>query len=185
MSIDERHFEELIAYHCAPVLRKVKVANMFHIEKASFHDLQVVLQVYNRKFNKKGLYIRLFQTHQSRITIYVYQEKVLNTLLKHEAIQKFLRQFYYPCDTLEHMLLYLDQRLSACSGYPHEIGIFLGYPLCDVIGFMKNKPCQLCGYWKVYANVSQACSLFRSYDACSQEIVHELHLGKCIEQMIA
>ena len=184
MSLDERRFEELMAYHCAPVLKKLKVANMFHIEKDAFYDILTLLQIYNFKLNKKGLYIRLLQTDQPRITVYVYQRDSLTSLVKHIEIKEFLRQFHYPSNSLEHMLHHLDCRLSTCSGYPHEIGIFLGYPLCDVIGFMRHKPCQYCGYWKVYHNVSKACSLFRSYDLCSREIVHDIQRGKCIEQLV-
>lgn len=185
MSTDELQFEKLLAFHCAPVLKKKKVANMFHIEKTAFHDFQNVIATYHQKLSNKGLSIRLLQTHQLRVTIYVYQQEILTLLLSRPSIQEFLEPYEYPSDNLDHMLLHLDQRLSTCIGYPHEIGLFLGYPLCDVIDFMGDKPCQLCGYWKVYHNVSHACLLFRCYDACVKQIADGLHRGNCIEQLIA
>lgn len=50
-----------------------------------------------------------------------------------------------------------QKRLNT-KNFPHEIGIFLGYPLDDVIGFIEHKPYYLVGDWKVYQNVNEAKS---------------------------
>lgn len=49
---------------------------------------------------------------------------------------------------------------------PHEIGLFLGYPLDDVKSFIKNKGknCICCRYWKVYHHPEQAQKTFRLID---------------------
>ena len=41
--------------------------------------------------------------------------------------------------------------------FPHEIGVFLGYPPEDVKAFIKQngKGAVLCGYWKVYSNIKK------------------------------
>ena len=59
------------------------------------------------------------------------------------------------------------------SDFPHEIGIFLGYPLWDVEGFIANKGqnYKLCGYWKVYEDVSGAIDRFREYDTLREDAV--------------
>ncbi len=38
--------------------------------------------------------------------------------------------------------------------FPHEIGLFLGYPPEDVCGYIRNKgKCQKCtGHWQVYGD---------------------------------
>lgn len=40
--------------------------------------------------------------------------------------------------------------------FPHEMGLLLGYPIEDVVGFMEHsgKEYLYSGYWKVYENVS-------------------------------
>ena len=48
-----------------------------------------------------------------------------------------------------------QKRLNT-KNFPHEIGVFLGYPLDDVIGFIEHKPYYLVGDWKVYQNVNEA-----------------------------
>ena len=42
------------------------------------------------------------------------------------------------------------------NDFPHEIGIFLGYPLKDVVGFMGYGKYQFCKtrYWRVYGDES-------------------------------
>lgn len=49
---------------------------------------------------------------------------------------------------------------------PHEIGIFLGYPLIDVAIFANcpDKKCLSVGYWKVYSNIDEAKKIFNRYD---------------------
>lgn len=50
--------------------------------------------------------------------------------------------------------------------FPHEIGVFLGYPLSDVRGFLEDegRNCAYVGYWKVYDNVHSKIRLFQRYD---------------------
>ena len=49
-----------------------------------------------------------------------------------------------------------------------QIGIFLGYPLEDVLGFIENggKNCLSCGCWKVYSNECEALKAFERYEKC-------------------
>ena len=58
----------------------------------------------------------------------------------------------------------LTKRLQI-TDFPHEIGIFLGYPLDDVEGFIKNKGQNflLNGYWKVYSNKEEKEKIFKAY----------------------
>lgn len=84
--------------------------------------------------------------------------------MTNKDIQSFLKQYDYPDrDILSH----LEKRLEM-SQYPHEIGLFLGYPLADVWGFVHHKKCQCCGYWKVYENKREKESLFKQFDCCKK-----------------
>ena len=53
--------------------------------------------------------------------------------------------------------------------YPHEIGIFLGYPLEDVVGFIENRGWNYtcCGYWKAYGDPAAAQKCFDRYRKCT------------------
>jgi hypothetical protein len=69
---------------------------------------------------------------------------------------------------------YKESNLKA-SEFPHEIGIFLGYPIKDVEGFIKNKGEDyiFCGYWKVYHNPEEASNTFRRYRELRQHALIE------------
>ena len=72
----------------------------------------------------------------------------------------------------------LKQKLAAmktkmASGFPHEIGILLGFPIEDVCGFINNKGENylLNGYWKVYQTPDTALRLFNRYDEIKQSVL--------------
>jgi hypothetical protein len=70
---------------------------------------------------------------------------------------------------------YLKSRFSDPGGFPHEVGIFLGYPLEDVISFSagKSSPYTCHGYWKVYFRPEKAERTFAYMDAARLKSVGE------------
>lgn len=84
-------------------------------------------------------------------------------------VQAFLQGCGYPEGTWQHQLAHLSARLCTETDFPHEIGVFLGYPLEDVIGFVrhkgKNYTCK--GYWKAYGDPEAARARFASYRKCT------------------
>ena len=59
-----------------------------------------------------------------------------------------------------------------CEKFPHEIGLFLDYPLVDVIGFIRNtgKNCKCSGCWKAYGNAKEAEKTFCKYKNAEKSI---------------
>ena len=84
------------------------------------------------------------------------------------------------------LLEQLSDRLCLEQEFPHEIGIFLGYPLEDVDGFIthQGENCKLCGCWKVYGNVEQARRTFASYEKCRVFLCAKLSKGCNILQAL-
>lgn len=156
---------------------------MFHLEETATEACEECIAYFNHLLNKKGIYLRLFHGHPHRLTIYVYHEQALCTLLQQEEISSFLKQFHYP-KQLPEIMEHLQRRLHT-SSYPHEIGIFLGYPLPDVIGFLKKEPCKLCGYWKVYSDTQKASMLFQEYREAEKELSVQLENGRHLCDLIA
>ena len=62
----------------------------------------------------------------------------------------------------------LSQRLCTQDAFPHEIGLFLSYPLGDVQGFIDNGGAhyKCSGCWKVYCNECETAKLFAKYQKC-------------------
>ena len=63
----------------------------------------------------------------------------------------------------------MQSQLTGGCSFPHEIGLFLGYPFDDVMGFIENRGENfLCsGCWKVYAKERDALACFCSYKDCT------------------
>jgi len=80
----------------------------------------------------------------------------------------------------------LASRLCASNSFPHEIGLFLGYPPEDVDGFVKHKGlhCKHCGCWKVYGNVGRAKALFGQYAICRKACLGCMNQGMTLDQLV-
>ena len=59
--------------------------------------------------------------------------------------------------------------------FPHELGVFLEYPLYDIQEFMRQggKNSKICGYWKVYDREDYAKNIFSLYDDARNELLKQ------------
>ena len=73
----------------------------------------------------------------------------------------------------------LTRRLREGEEFPHEIGLFLGYPPGDVEGFLRDggRHCKLCGPWKVYDNVEEAARRFAAFHRCRDALTQRVDRG--------
>ena len=64
----------------------------------------------------------------------------------------------------------LARRVHCGEEFPHEIGVFLDYPLEDVVGYIENRGDRaLCaGCWKAYSNADEAQRRFALYRKCRE-----------------
>ena len=182
---EQYQFEELLAYHCAPTLKGYKIANMFHVSRTLFPCAEEIILEYNEKFRQKGLTFCILQAERPRITFYLYSIDSFIKILKQEKIRVFLERLGYPTHSPTACLDFLEKRMEEAT-YPHEIGIFLGYPLEDVLGFIQNKPCCCMGAWKVYDqnSVSRCKELFSLFEYVRNQFIRGVENGCRIEQLM-
>ena len=102
--------------------------------------------------------------------MYLYRESSLRECLDREDVHNFLSLCGYDNFDIDGVLAYLRMRLSETDEFPHEIGVFLGYPLSDVIAFIRNEGqnCLCCGCWKVYSNECDAMRVFMRFRKCKE-----------------
>ena len=175
--------EVKIANQCAPVLAGVKPSNMLVLENKHIRDVVRVLK-------DTGLSWRcLYAGEEKNIWLLYRKEAMEETVLGKEQML-FLREWGYEEDTLERMLMKFSQRFRQYRKdknlpFPHEMGVFLGYPMADVKGFIKyeGKNYLYCGYWKVYENVEERKELFRTYEEIRKVFVEEARKGKNLWQI--
>ena len=78
------------------------------------------------------------QVLRSKALIFIYRADELEKVLRDAGAQQLLATCGYSCFDITGALNKLRIRLCSNDGFPHEIGIFLGYPLEDVPGFIPD-----------------------------------------------
>lgn len=176
----------LIGYHCAPVIRAIKVANLIAFPKTSLSQVCQQVKAYNHYFNKAGLHFYVLCSCPKQRLVLVYRKRELAALLGQASISSFLESYGYKAEGVDQALRQLRKRVTENQEFPHEIGIFLGYPLLDVQSFIrqKGKGSCLCGGWKAYTNQSLAAWKFYCYRICRQYCYRQLVAGKSLESLV-
>lgn len=176
--------EELIIRLCSPTLAGIKIGNLFNCTCPSPSDLQRTVNALNRRLRSKGLVIIPVKFSGEKALIYVFRPKLLRTYLMNDGVRQILSRFGYDSFDMDYCISRIISRLQKDS-FPHEIGIFLGYPPEDVQGFIDNKGknFKICGQWKVYGDEKKCNSFFERCDACTRAYLNSYRSGKTIERL--
>ena len=107
---------------------------------------------------------------ENKALIYMYRPDRLQRDLQDETAGRILAQKGYPLDNASHCVAELAHRLNYGSEFPHEIGLFLGYPSEDVYGFIKEGSgnAKYVGAWRVYGDEQTAIRRFRQFEKCTR-----------------
>ncbi len=171
-----------VALQCAPFLKGLKVSCVISIDREMYGELEEI-------FKETGIEYRSLSASEEKYLILFYRRSDLESHLSQKHILRLLEEYGYADMRLEDMLDRLTKRVKFLAekklGFPHEIGIFLGYPLEDVEGFIKNEGRKylMIGYWKVYSNPSEAKMIFKLYDQAKDRAVREFLAGKSIREI--
>lgn len=162
-------FERHLVEQCAPTLAGIKVGNLFHCTRVPGDSICDAIRHWNSRFLSKGVQIRLIKETGVGALVYVFRPAMLSDLLARQDVAHFLEGCGFSgCQDLQGYIERLRSHICDAACFPHEIGIFLGYPLHDVQGFIENKGkgFSLCGFWKVYTEPQRAEKLFAQYRKC-------------------
>ena len=166
-----------IAFHAAPTIMRQKAASLIIFKNGSRPLKQVWLE--NRERCGQYFPLRSFCLYErpESVGVLFYQPDLLaDCLLKPETKRFLARLGYAPEMSLNEKLTALAERYQ--TGCPHEIGVFLDYPLHDVKAFADcRKDCLLTGYWKVYAEEKAALKRFQEFDYSKNRILQALLRG--------
>ncbi|WP_317310589.1 DUF3793 family protein [Clostridium thermobutyricum] len=118
--------------------------------------------------------------------ILIYNEENLLNCINKKDNRKFLNKLGYDLTlTLEENLDILVYRYEKYH-CPHELGVFLGIPIEDVIDFMEcsDKKCLMCGYWKVFNNYNNAKDIFNKYDISKNIMIKSIEENKALLNIV-
>ena len=134
--------EESIIRHCSPTLAGIKTGNIFNCHFSSREAMIRSVCLWNKKLKGKGIRILPLRYRDSKALIYFYRPDLLAEDIKDKRACRILSERGYCLKNGERCVAHLIERLSQCEEFPHEIGLFLGYPPEDVDGFIENKACR-------------------------------------------
>ena len=176
--------EELIRF-CAPTLAALKTAGAFTY---SFKEKWMLASEIHRTemaLKPKGVIVLPLRVKDGRALIYAFRPSMLEKDLSHEIAQGVLSAYKYPRENITCQLSYLAERLEKSDRFPHEMGLFLGYPPLDVLGFILNGGAHYkrAGLWKVYSNEAEAKRCFLLYKSCTASLLCRYEQGERLEDI--
>lgn len=160
--------EKYLIEHCSPTLASLKTANLFSFPLESQKNAEFELMSLAAMLRPKGVEILVIKRSGTTALIYVYRRDMLQKDLLKPGVAEFLSAYGYRDTDIQSALSRLVARLLCAGDFPHEIGIFLGYPLNDVECFIKygGRNCKCSGCWQAYENVEEAVKIFNRYKKC-------------------
>ena len=119
--------------------------------------------------------------------LYLYREEQLGRDLAEEQAESLLSARGYPRCSPGGRLACLRRRLGTQREFPHEIGLFLGYPPEDVAGFIDHsaRDYTYSGLWKVYGDAQQAKLTFDRYRRSTDRCCRLWRQGLKLEEILA
>lgn len=177
--------DEMIIRHCSPTLAGLKTGSMFNCPYSDKKELFSAIRFLNRRLVPKGVRVIPLRLSSGRVLLYTYRPDKLKNDLAAEDAAEILEKYGYSVTDSGKCIAKLCRRLCESEEFPHEIGLFLGYPPEDVRGFIENRAggYKCIGYWKVYGDEQSAKRQFEQYRKCTDVYCSQWAKGKSIERL--
>lgn len=176
---------ETLIRSCAPTMACLKTGNMFTCGFESREQMTQELRQLNLRLRRKGLRILPLRWREGKALLYLYRPKQLERDLRNPLSRKLLAECGYETCAPNLCLARLMARLRREGDFPHEVGLFLGYPPADVDGFMHRKDhYKACGLWKVYDDVEGAVRKFERCRHCTEVYLRRYAQGYSLDRLL-
>lgn len=124
---------------------------------------------------------RIITTHDGGKRVLFINEKSMEKVLSNKRCVNFLKFMGYSSEyKINDYMNELVFRLQS-EEFPHEIGVFLGYPLKDVLGFMgygKNELVEIRN-WRIYGDKEVSYEVYNSFmrdKAIMKEMIQTMNM---------
>lgn len=177
--------EELLVRHGAPTLAGLKTANLFTCPCDNKQDILSFVRQQNSRLQRKGVRMIPLRFSDHKALLYLYRPHRLSADLSNGEAEALLAARGYDLSSCDRCVVQLVRRLRQSQDFPHEIGLFLGYPAEDVRGFIENRAqgCKCVGCWKVYGDEAAAQKTFAQYKKCTRIYCEQFAKNNDIERL--
>lgn len=185
---DREYLFSIIAYGAAPTVYGRKPSSLMTFTKNARNLYGLWSRFKNEVCKELELEFVELKDTQDSVRVLFYRRELLDECINRKECREFLKEMGYREGLgVKDCLEQLKNRFEYIC--PHEIGIFLGIPVEDVLGFIayKGENSIICKYWKVYHNPKRAKALFGSYDsarAAVREAIEKLHVHKAEDNLL-
>ena len=126
---------------------------------------------------------RIITTHDGGKRVLFINEKSMEKVLVNKRCINFLKFVGYSSDY--ELNDYMDELVFRLQSeeFPHEIGVFLGYPLKDVLGFMgygKNELVEVKN-WRIYGDKEISYEVYNNFmrdKAIMKEMIESMNINE-------
>lgn len=162
--------EDRILAQCSPTLAGLKTGSLFTYPYSDRCTLKDGIRDLNARIVPRGIRLVPLKWMEKRVLLYMYRPEQLRADLAATAARELLTAKRYPVADAERCVAELARRLQTQAEFPHEIGLFLGYPPEDVQGFLKLGAgrAKCVGTWRVYGDEAAARETFARYRQCTR-----------------
>lgn len=178
--------EELIVRQCAPTLAGIKTGSLFACPYENKQKMVNDIRRFNRRYVGRGLCMLPMRYREGRVLLLLFRPEKLAEDLRRPVAADILSECGYACGPCSRYPALLARRFSECDDFPHEIGLFIGYPPEDVRGFITHKAqnYKFRGLWKIYGDEDKAKELFRRFNECTECYCSLWKSGKQLDQLV-
>lgn len=183
---DVDYLMHLVAYHAAPTLQGLKPATLL-CPGAAGRDLDAALPEVGTHLSAAfGVEVTELRNRCGALLLLIHQPALLREALASGEAAGLLAEEGYEAGAadMEQLLAKLRQRCRA-RDFPHEIGLFLGYPPGDVRRFMREggHGGRAEGCWRAYDNHAEAHRCSRRYRSAKQRAAELIVGGADLSEM--
>lgn len=155
-------FIETYIAKLGPVIIGSKPIHIYSFSNRSDDSIKTINILNDHFKNCRKIKYEIFKCRDNSIKMMFFNPIALNTIFQIPENMEFLQSLGYPYAYSMHTYLYhLVEKMIRCEGY-NEIGVFLGYPLKDVMGFMgfSNLRLTKVNGWKIYGDPTESDEKF-------------------------
>ena len=165
MNQDSVEFQ--LALQCAPLITGIKISNLLMVAAENEDIVTDLVQ-------GSGITCFCVMRTTKKTAFLLYRKSQLEAYIFKPEVQQLLRKLGYEDFSLENVLYSFRKKYQAHMNqgkqFPHEMGLLLGYPVEDVVGFMENN-----GKNYLYsADVPEKKHIFIKYDEARETLIRLL-----------
>ena len=162
-----------IVEQLGPTVLGIKPSELLNV---SLYDERIWEEFKALFSQQEQLGLREIRQVNVRQQVLFYHRITLDSILREKHNQAFLGTINYPKTySLDIYLNHIIEKIRS-KEFPHEIGIFLGYPLKDVLGFMKRIPFTYVETkgWRIYGDSQSSYEIYDRYQqAMTSRLISE------------